>query len=129
MNDFTELLKEAFVGEEPYDSHPAREELEASLRTYERRERTLRYMLWLAVAFMSCVAYYSAWKFLTSDEEASTKQLILYAVLFLWSSTCIGWAKMFLLNTQKHLSILKELKRVQLALALQRESSNAERRG
>ena len=40
--------------------------------------------------------------------------LILYATIFLWASYGIGWAKMFLFSTQKSLSMLKELKRVQL---------------
>lgn len=117
MNDFTEMLKEAFVGEEPYDPSPARADLESAMRRFERRDRTLRYLLWFAVAFMTAVLAWAAWSFWRAGSEASTRELLLYAVLFLWGSQGVGWAKMLLLTTQKHLSILKELKRVQLALS------------
>jgi len=116
MNDFTELLKEAFVGEEPYDPHPARADVQAALHRFESRDRTLRYMMWFAVAFMTAVAAWSAWRFFASGDEATTRELILYAALFLWANVGVGWAKMFLFTTQKHLSILKELKRVQLLI-------------
>ncbi len=114
MNEFTEMIKEAFVGEAPYDPSPGREALQTSIRRFERRDRTLRFMMWFAVTFMSVVAVWSGWSFWKSGPEESTKMLILYATVFLWASYGIGWAKMFLFSMQKNLSMLKELKRVQL---------------
>ncbi len=37
MNEFAEMLKEAFVGEEPFDARPGREALQASIRKYDAR--------------------------------------------------------------------------------------------
>lgn len=117
MSEFTEMIKEAFLGEEPYDPSPGRAELEASIRRFEARDRTLRFMMWFAVTFMTVVCVWAAWSFFAAAPETSTKKLILYAVLFLWGSEGIGWSKMFLFSTQKSLGVMKELKRVQLMLS------------
>ena len=116
MNEFTEMLKEAFLGEEPYDPAPERAAMEQALRSLEARERMLRYMMWFAAVFMTGLCVWSAWSFFTAGVEASTKALVLYATTFLFASQGVGWAKMFLFTTQKHFQMLKELKRVQLAL-------------
>lgn len=113
MNQFQEMLKEAFMGEEPFDASPGRAALEASIRKFEQRDRTLRYMIWFAVIFMSAVCGWAAWSFFSSD-DASAKSLILYATLFLFASQAIGWAKMFLFSTQQSFSLQKELRRAQL---------------
>lgn len=116
MSEFTEIIKEAFLGEEPFDPSPGRAKLEESIRSFESRERTLRYLLWFAVLFMTAVSVASAWAFLASGPDTSTKELILYAALFLFAGQSIGWSKMFLFSTQKTLGVMKELKRVQLML-------------
>ena len=116
MNEFKEMLKEAFLGEQPYDPTPGREVLLSSLRQLEARERTLRWMLWFAVGFMSLVAFGAGWFFWKATEDTSVKDLILLATSFLFACQAIGWAKMFLFTTQKDLSVLKELKRVQMML-------------
>lgn len=121
MSEFTEIIKEAFLGEEPYDPRPGRAQLEESIRKFEARERTLRYLLWFAVTFMTAVSIGSAWAFLTSEPDTSTKRLILYGVLFLFACQSIGWSKMFLFSSQKALSVMKELKRIQLMLAGSRD--------
>lgn len=112
-NEFTEMIKEAFVGEEPYESSPGREALLASIRSFEARDRTMRLLVWFVVTFMAALAAWAGWKFAS---ESSTKMLILYATVFLWGMQGVGWAKMFLFSTQKSLSMLKELKRVQLTI-------------
>ena len=116
MNDFQELIKEAFLGEEPYDHTQGEAELKASIRKFESQDRVLRWMLWSSVAFMSGLTYWAGWSFYKAPSDASPKQLILYATVFLFAVQCVGWTKMFLFNNQKSFSILKELKRVQLLL-------------
>ena len=115
MNEFKKMLEEAFLGEEPYDLHPSRAELESALRKFEQRDRTMRRMLWFAVVFMAAVAVASAWTFLEAGAD-DAKRLIFCATLFLWANVGVGWAKMFLFQTQQHLTVLKELKRVHLAV-------------
>ncbi len=125
MNEFKEMLKEAFVGEEPYDPSPGREALLASLRKLEGRDRTLRWMMWFAVTFMMAVAVWAGWSFFQA-EESDVRELVLYATLFAFACQGIGWAKMFLFTTQKDLSVLKELKRVQMMM-LQHQPSGSGR--
>ena len=72
MNQFQEMLKEAFMGEEPFDASPGRAALEASIRKFEQRDRTLRYMIWFAVIFMSAVCGWAAWSFFSSDDASAT---------------------------------------------------------
>ena len=124
MNEFTRMIQEAFVGAEPFDPSPGREALRASLEQFERRDRVVRVLSWFMVTAMSVFAVWGIWGFWTTPPEAGTKPLLAYATLVLFGVHGIGFAKMFLFNTQKHLSILKELKRVQLALALQDEEAN-----
>ena len=115
MNQFQEMLKEAFMGEEPFDPSPGREALEASIAKFEGRDRTLRIMLWFNVALMTGVCVWAVRGFFLADEGA-TRDLVLYATVFLFGSQAIGWAKMFLFTTQQSLSLRKELKRAQLTL-------------
>ena len=116
MSDFTEMIKEAFVGEEPYDPTPGRAAIEESIRKFERRDRTLRFLMWFVVTFMVAVGIWAAWQFWHADAGESTKMLLLYAVAFLFAGQAVGWAKMFLFSMQKDLSVLKELKRLQLIM-------------
>ena len=124
MNEFKEMIKEAFLGEEPYDPSSGQEDLQAAIRSYESRDRTLRLMMWFAATFMSVVAAWAAWSFFATGPETSTKKLILYATAFLFASQGVGWAKMFLFSAQKDLSVLKELKRIQLIWAAGRDRTS-----
>ena len=69
MNEFAEMLKEAFVGEEPFDPRPGREAIQASIRKYDARMKTVRYMAIFAVTFMSVVCVYCfVWLLRAPDE-------------------------------------------------------------
>ena len=116
MNEFKEMIKEAFLGEEPYDPSPGRAAIEESIHKFERRDRTMRFLMWFVVAFWGLIGTWAAWSFWHADSATSTKMLLLYTAAFLFAAQAIGWAKMFLFSIQKDLSVLKELKRVQLTL-------------
>lgn len=116
MNEFKALLREAFLGEEPFDPAPGRAALLASARSLEDRERVLRRLMWLAVTLMTAVAAWGAWSFFTAGDGASVKRLVLAATAFLFGVQGVGTLKMSLFSLQKDLSVLKELKRVQLML-------------
>lgn len=114
MNDFQEMIREAFAGEKPYDPSPDRGALEAAIRSFERRDRIMRLLMWFAVTAMTVLAVWSGWSFAVADDATSVKTLILYATVFLWASFGIGLAKLMLFTTQRGFSIMKELKRAQL---------------
>ncbi len=116
MNDFKEMLKEAFVGEEPYDPAPSRAVLEDSLRHFESRDRMTRILMWVAVSFMSLLVGWSVWSFVRAGEDAGVRELLLYSTAFLFGCQGIAWSKMLLFTSQLDFRILKELKRVQLSL-------------
>ena len=71
MNEFTEMIKEAFVGAEPYDPSPGREALRASILKFERRDRVVRLLSWFMVTFMSVVAFWAAWSFWAAGPDVS----------------------------------------------------------
>jgi hypothetical protein len=116
MSEFSEMIREAFVGEEPYDPSPGRAALEASIRKYERRHRTVRLLSWFMVTAMSVLFFFAGWKFLSAGEDASTKELVLWATLFLWGNAGVAFGKMYLFTTLSDIGLMKELKRTQLML-------------
>jgi hypothetical protein len=117
MSEFTNLLKEAFAGAEPYDPSPGRAALEEAIRAFARRERLLRGLMWFAVTAATALCAWAAWHFLTAGPDAGVRRLLLDAVLFLFGGQAIGWAKMFLFTSQQNLAIQTELKRVQLMIS------------
>jgi hypothetical protein len=116
MNEFSQMIKEAFAGEEPYRTDLGRQALEESIRRFERRDRAVRLMSWFAVAFMSAVTIWAVVAFVRAPQDASLKELLVYAAAFLWSMMGVGWMKMFLALMQNDIGIRKELKRVQLLM-------------
>jgi len=116
MNDFQEMIREAFVGEEPYVPGQDRAMIQASIRKFEGQDRMVRWLLWFSVLLMTGIFIWSTLRFYAAEPDATPKQLILDAILILSSMQCIGWAKMFIFSNQKNVSILKELKRTQLML-------------
>jgi hypothetical protein len=122
MKEFGEMLKEAFVGEEPFDPSPGRALLEASIDKFDRRMRTVRYMSWFGVVFMGAVMFYAVYSFFDAPPEAETKKLILWASLFLWSNIGVGMLKFFLMMMINDIGLRKELKRTQLMILEGRES-------
>jgi hypothetical protein len=110
------MLKEAFVGEAPFESHPPRAVLEASIRKFERRMRAVRYMSWFAVAFGGVVIIAALARFFQLPPDASVKTLLIYAVAFLWGLGIVGMSKMWLLMMINDIGVRKEVKRIQLML-------------
>ena len=117
MSDFGNLIKEAFVDAEPFDPDPGSEALRASVDRFTRRMRTVRWMAWaVAAPLMVAVMIWSLISVLGASEETSTTTLFFYGMLFVWSSTNIGFIKGWFAMMQNHIVVMKELKRVQLML-------------
>lgn len=117
MSEFGSFLKEAFVDAEPFDPDPGREALRSSVEKFTRRMRMVRWMAWgLAVPFMTAVMIWSLVSLLGASAETDTSTLFLYGMLFVWSSTGVGFVKGWFAMMQNHIVVMKELKRVQLML-------------
>ncbi|MCB9883170.1 MAG: hypothetical protein H6834_15385 [Planctomycetes bacterium] len=115
MSEFTEIIKEAFVGEGAFDPTPGRDALEAAVQKYDRRMRTVRWLAWFMVAAMTVVGVIAAIAFANAEAPLG-KEHLAYAALFTIAYVGIGIGKMFLLFQQNHLSLMKELKRVELMI-------------
>ena len=114
MKEFGEMLKEAFVGEEPFDPRPERSALEGSIAKFDRRMRTVRHMAWFAVSFMGAVMIFAAAQFFRAPEGASAKTIALWVSLFFFASMTVGMAKFWFAMMHNDIALRKELKRTQL---------------
>ncbi len=116
MNEFAEMLKEAFVGEEPFDARPGREALQASIRKYDARMKTVRYMAIFAVTFMGVVGIYCFVWLLRAPDETSTRVLIIYALVFGWALGAVGFSKGWFAMMHNDIGLRKELRRMQMMM-------------
>ena len=116
MNEFAQMLKEAFVGEEPFDARPGREALQASIRKYDARMKTVRYMAIFAVTFMSVVFFYCFIWLLRAPDDTSTRVLIIYAVIVGWAMGAIGFSKGWFAMMHNDIGLRKELRRIQMMM-------------
>lgn len=116
MSEFTEMIKEAFVGEEPFDARPGRDVLQASIRKLETRMRTVRFMTWFAVAFFSVVWIYCLVWLLRAPDTATTRQLVIYGVLMVWGFSGVGFGKFWFAMMHNDIGLRKEIKRTQLMM-------------
>ena len=124
MNEFAEMLKEAFVGEAPFESTPPRAAIEASIRKFEKRMRTVRFMAWFGAAFGGLVMLVALVRLIQLPPDTNFKTLLLYAVAFFWGLGITGMIKMWLFIMQNDIGMRKELKRVQLML-IDRDAKDA----
>ena len=125
MTEFGEMIKEALLGEEPLEMHPAKETLERSVRKFEKRMRTVRFMAMFAVTFMSIVAVWVGVVFARAPEDTSTKTLLIYVAVFFWAFSVIGFGKMWFAMMQNDIGIRKEIKRMEVLLLELREETRA----
>ena len=91
MSEFKEMIVQALMGEEPYQPDVGRDALERSVRKFERRERTARYLGWFAVTFGTILFASGAYLLWRADESTSTKMLIVYAVLVFFGGSQIAF--------------------------------------
>lgn len=121
MSEFGEMIREAFLGLESFDALPGKAELERAIAKLDRRERTVRWMAWGAVAFMTALVVGVLVSWFRADghgvESAAT-----HVALFLFAMSGIGMMKLWLIVMQSHFTTLQELKRTQL-LTLERAAA------
>lgn len=116
MNEFGELLKEAFAGAERFDAHPGREDLERAVAKFERRDRVVRILAWTAVTLAMVPMVWAVYGLAVAGPDTSAKLLVIQGIVALAALQAIGQMKMFLFATRNHLDQMKELKRVQMLL-------------
>ena len=103
--------------DEVLEPERSREALQASVRQFDVRMRTIRNLAWFAIAFLGALSIYAIVKLLLADDSTSTRVLIIWAVIFLWGMSGVGTVKFWLFLMQNNVSIQKELKRMQIRLA------------
>ena len=118
MSELSELLKEALHGEdEVLEPERNREALQASVKKFDDRMKTIRNLSWFAVGALGGFGIYSLVKLILADDATSPRTLLIWSVLFLFCMSGVGTVKFWLFLTQNNNSIQKELKRMQMRLA------------
>jgi hypothetical protein len=115
MSQFSEMLKEAFV-DEPFVQDPSTDGLRASVRKFEQRMRTVRWMSFLAVTFFTGFAVWMALLLFTAPDDTSVRWLLVYAMGLLYAVIGIGFGKGWFALMHNHIAVMKEFKRVELML-------------
>jgi len=115
MSEFQDMLKEALIGDEPFQEHQNEAHLQEAVKRYDRRMKTVRFMTWFPVGFMTVLVVGCLWRFAVTD-PSEVKELLVYALLFVFAMTAIGWSKLFLMMMHNHVESQKELVRVQMLL-------------
>ncbi len=121
MTEFGELLKEALVGEEPMDMHPARDVLEQSVRKFDKRMRAVRLMAVFAVGFMGIVSIVVGVMVYRAPQDVSPKTLFMYGGVFFIAFSAIGFCKMWFAMMHNDIGLRKEIKRMEVLLLEVRE--------
>jgi hypothetical protein len=116
MNEFAEMLKEAMVGEEPFESEPGREVLLESIRKFERRVKTVRTMAWIGSAFLFGAALWAFVSILRAPEDAGVRTYVTYLAVFIWGMTGVGMMKMWFAMMLNDIGLRKEIKRLQMMM-------------
>ena len=116
MSEFSEMMKEAFLGLEKFDSLPGKADLQKSIDKFDRRERTLRRLAWTAVTFMTALLVGVLVSWLRAGDDTTVRVQIAHLALFLFALTSIGMMKLWLIIMQYHFTGLKEMKRTQSML-------------
>jgi len=123
MSEFGDILKEAMLGDEPFREAPGREALEDSVKKFERRIKTIRFMAVFAVCFMTLVMLGGLIPLLRATDGTSGKSLALYVILFLFGSMGISFGKLWFAMMLNHITVIKELKVIQLRLLMPQDPS------
>ena len=109
MREFTDLIKEALVGGPPFRSEPGREALEAAMRGYDRRSRTMRRLTLFQLVFMAGVTVWGLYQLVHASQD--NVRLMLHGVfLTFFGLIGIAFAKLWFFLYQNHLTVMKELK-------------------
>jgi small-conductance mechanosensitive channel len=114
MNEFGNMIKEAFLGLEAFDALPGKAEIQKSIEAFDRRERTMRVLTWVSVFLMAALLIGVVVSWFQAGADASTKELLTHLALFTFSLTGIGLMKIWFFVMQFQIATLRELKRTQM---------------
>ncbi|MEQ8764386.1 MAG: DUF6768 family protein [Planctomycetota bacterium] len=116
MSDFGDMIREALLGEETFDSGPGKETVRAALEKFDRRMWTVRVMSWSGTALMTALAIWMVVLIFGMPDDASPKNLALYVSGLAFALLAIGMIKGWWFLMQNHFAVMKEIKRTQLMI-------------
>lgn len=116
MSDFSKLIKEMLLGDEPFDQERGSRSLDTALEQYDRRFRTSRALALIATTLMTAAMVTMLVLLFSSDETTSTRDLVIYASFFVAAMQGIGFMKSWFFNMHNHTVLLKDLKRLEYRL-------------
>ncbi len=123
MSEFTDLLKEAFTGDEPFDPDQGREATLEAIDSIERRMRLVRWMVWFSVSLMFALTIWMVVLLLGAPAEVATNRRLFYLALLVLGMQGTWVGKNWFYNMQNHSRVMRELKRTQLMVLELREQA------
>ena len=114
MNEFSELLREAFRADETFDPDPGREALLAAIDGYERRMSLVRRMAWVGVTFFTAMTVWMVVLLWQEPNAPPTNRELFVAAMLIFSAQGIAFGKAWFYDMNNHIRLMKELKRTQL---------------
>jgi len=127
MSDFGDMLREAMLADEPYRPDASREAIERAVRGFETRARTIRRLGLVMAGGPGLITALGLWVFFSAT--AGEDHRVLGALLTLFGIGASGLGKLWFHAMSNHLTLLRELKATQLAVAELAERRAAEGAG
>ena len=97
--------------------------LEAAVKKFEQRSKTIRLSALLALTIMAIVFLGGLIPLLRATDGTSGRSLAIYVLLILFGSMGIAFAKLWFAMMVNHITVMKELQIVQLRLLTPRDAS------
>jgi hypothetical protein len=116
MSEIGDLVREAFLGEDVFPEDRSRSAMEESLKKFDRRMNLARLLSFFAVLVLFSAGVWSAVSFFSADDDAPVRDLILYGAVFVAANVGVSFGKLWYILMQNQTHILKEVKRVQIAV-------------
>ncbi len=116
MSEFGDMLREAFIGDEPYIANKGREELERSVKKFEARMRVVRWLTGVMLTFSTLAFIAGITLLVRTDDQTTTRELGVYTFLFAFGLVTIGFGKMWFSQMQNHIALMKEIKVTQIRI-------------
>ena len=114
MSEFSEMIKEAFGLEEPFDPRPDREDVLQAIESFDRRMRLVRIMVWTWVSGLTALSIWMGVLLLAAPADPPTNRQLFYLGLLVLGVQGLWVCKNWFSNMLNHTLVMRELKRTQL---------------
>ena len=121
MSDFGDMIREALTGGRPFEPEPGKRALEAAMARIDRRARSMRRLVGVSLVFMTGLFVAGLYQIVHASQDNA--RLLSHGVMLAVAGfTGIAFVKLWFMQTQNHLALMREVKGIEyLVLMLQEE--------